>query len=139
MIERLMEGDRNGDGVLSLEELPERMRPRFSDLDESHDGVLDREELEKGVQRRRPMQGAGGPGDGFNMVDRMMRRDEDGDGKLSKGEVPPRMAERFDRMDSNQDGFLDQDELQAAADRMRRNIGSPGQGRPPRQSRPPGQ
>ena len=139
MIERLMEGDRNGDGVLSLEELPERMRPRFSDLDESHDGVLDREELEKGVQRRRLMQGAGGPGDGFNMVDRMMRRDEDGDGKLSKGEVPPRMAERFDRMDSNQDGFLDQDELQAAADRMRRNMGSPGQGRPPRQDRPPGQ
>ena len=85
----------------------------------------------EGRQRRRPGPGAGRPGGGFNMADRMMRRDQDGDGKLSKEEVPPRMAERFDQMDSNQDGFLDQDELQAAARRMRRNMGPPGQGRPP--------
>ena len=84
-----------------------------------------------GGQRRRAGPGAGGPGGGFNMADRMMRRDQNGDGKLSKEEVPPRMAERFDQIDSNQDGFLGKDELQAAADRMRRNMGPPGQGRPP--------
>ncbi len=126
MIERLMEGDQNGDGLLSLEELPERMRPRFTDLDRNNDAVLDSEELQQGLQRRRPGQGGGGPG-GFNMADRMMRRDQDGDGKLSREEVPPGMTGRFDRMDSNQDGFLDQDELQAAAGRMRRNMGPPRQ------------
>ena len=133
MIERLMEGDQNGDGVLSLEELPERMRPRFTDLDRNDDGVLDSEELQQGLQRRRPGQGAGGGPGGFNMADRMMRRDQDGDGKLSREEVPPGMAERFDRMDSNQDGFLDQDELQAAAAGMRRNMGFRQQQRPPDQ------
>ena len=83
----------------------------------------------EGRQRRGPGAGPGGPG-GRNMADRMMGRDQDGDGKLSKEEVPPRMAERFDQMDSNQDGFLDPDELQAAAGRMRRNTGPP-EGRPP--------
>ena len=139
MIERLMEGDDNGDGVLTPKELPERMRPRFSELDESDDGILDREELEKAVQRRRPTPGAGGPGGSFNMADMMLRRDQDGDGKLSKEEVPPRMAERFDQMDSNQDGSLDRNALQSAAGRMRRSMGSPQQGRPRGRGRPPGQ
>ena len=47
--------------------------------------------------------------------------DADGDGHLSKDEVPERMQERmFSRMDANGDGFLDEDELEAMAQRMGR-------------------
>ena len=114
------------------------MRPRFSELDESDDGILDREELEKAVQRRRPTPGAGGPGGSFNMADMMLRRDQDGDGKLSKEEVPPRMAERFDQMDSNQDGSLDRNELQSARRQNASKHGLPTTGSPTRAGATPG-
>ncbi len=59
-----------------------------------------------------------GPGGG-NMVERMMRFDQDGDGKISREEAPERMRQRFDRMDSNGDGVIDEDEIKAMAERFR--------------------
>ena len=45
-------------------------------------------------------------------VERMMQRDEDEDGVLSRDEVPEQMAERlFEKWDANEDGYLDEDEL----------------------------
>ena len=45
----------------------------------------------------------------------MARFDTDHDGKLSRTEAPPRLAERFDRIDRNHDGLLTPEELRAAA------------------------
>ena len=45
--------------------------------------------------------------------------DKDGDGKVSLEEMPEDRRERFGRMDANGDGFIDQDEQQAMAERMR--------------------
>jgi len=67
-----------------------------------------------------PGGGQGGPGgqerprmDPAQMLERM---DANGDGKLSKDEVPPQLAERmFERADTNKDGFLDKAELEAMA------------------------
>jgi peroxiredoxin len=39
------------------------------------------------------------------------RFDTDGDGKLSKKEVPPRLQKFFDQLDRNKDGFLTADEI----------------------------
>ena len=48
-----------------------------------------------------------------------------------KEEVPPRMAERFDQMDSNQDGSLDQERTAVSPPaECVRSMGSPQQGRP---------
>ena len=54
------------------------------------------------------------------MTQRFLERDADGDGRLSRDEVPEPMEQRFDRMDANGDGYIDQDELEAMAERMRR-------------------
>ncbi len=45
------------------------------------------------------------------------RFDKNGDGKLSKDEVPEFLKERFDVMDSNKDGQLDEAELEQALSR----------------------
>ena len=55
----------------------------------------------------------------------MMQLDKDGDGKLSREEVPERMAEMFSRIDTNADGFLDASEMSAMM-RNRSRSGSSG-------------
>lgn len=60
----------------------------------------------------------------FNL---MSRFDKNKDGKLSKSEVPERMASFFGRLDANKDGFIDAKEL--AARRGRAGSKSPKQGK----------
>lgn len=64
---------------------------------------------------RRSLGGAGGPG---GMVSRLLERDKDGDGKISKAEIPNRMKDRFDSFDQNGDGFIDKDEIEKMPQRM---------------------
>jgi Ca2+-binding EF-hand superfamily protein len=49
------------------------------------------------------------------------RLDADGDGMLSRGELPRRQRQRFARLDSNGDGRLDRDEMSAVEELLRRN------------------
>jgi len=53
----------------------------------------------------------------------LMRFDQNKDGKISKAEVPQRMAGFFDRLDKNKDGFLDKNEISSMG-------GFGGKGRP---------
>ncbi len=122
--------DKNGDGVISKDEAPERMKDRFDRLDANGDGNIDKSELENAAQKlmgRRPPNGAPGerrPGQPGNAKQRgdgpqregnpqqlFKRLDKNGDGKLSKDEVPERLAERFEQIDLNGDGELDDAEL----------------------------
>lgn len=111
MMQRFLERDADGDGRISREEVPERMRSRFDRMDANGDGFIEDEELQR---MGRPMRGRGNP------VERLRQMDVDGDGRLSRNEVPEPMARRFDRMDANGDGYIDQDELEAMAERKRR-------------------
>jgi len=116
--------DLDGDEKLSRNEIPEQMSRRWDQMDANTDGFLDREELSSfrpggpggPGQRRGP--GGRGPG-GFG---NLMERDADGDGKLSVDELPEPMRQRFERMDGNADGFLDQAEVDA----MRQSGRGPG-------------
>jgi Ca2+-binding EF-hand superfamily protein len=68
-------------------------------------------------------------------VERIMSRDADGDGKVTKDELPDRAQQMFDRADRNEDGVLEEGELRQAAQWMRRRLGEGG-GRGPRPERP---
>ena len=51
IVERMMNFDKNQDGFLSKDEVPERMRMRFDVIDANNDGFLDRNEI-AGMRRR---------------------------------------------------------------------------------------
>jgi Ca2+-binding EF-hand superfamily protein len=51
--QRLLAGDKNRDGKLSEDELPERFRRGFSRLDANGDGTIDQNELATGLERFR--------------------------------------------------------------------------------------
>jgi len=54
-------------------------------------------------------------------ADRLMRRwDRNGDGRLSRDELPERLRPNFDRIDRNGDGLISLEEHRAVADRQRR-------------------
>lgn len=110
--ERLLEYDASGDGEISREELPERMRRVFDRLDANRDGSLDEDELRRGMRGRRR--------DPARMVERLMQMDDDGDGRLSREEAPERMGLMFERMDANGDGLIDRKEIEAVRELFRR-------------------
>jgi HlyD family secretion protein len=56
--------------------------------------------------------------------------DQDGDGKLSKAEVPERMQQFFDNLDTDKDGSLSPSEWAAAQQRRRQAQGEGGPGGP---------
>lgn len=74
------------------------------------------------------------PADTTETVNTLMSFDKNGDGKLSRAEVPERMQGLFDRCDKNTDGFLTGDEIKAAADEQSKTAGAAapaGKGRRP--------
>jgi Ca2+-binding EF-hand superfamily protein len=60
MVNRLMASDKNGDGKLTTEELPERMQSLMARGDANKDGALTKEELTALMSR----EGGAGPGRG---------------------------------------------------------------------------
>ena len=109
MAGRLRDFDVNGDGRFSRDEVPERMARLFGRLDANGDGFIDEDELE-------------GMASGMR-VERFLERDEDGDGRVGRDEVPEQMRQRFERIDSNHDGFIDREELEAMFERRERFMG----------------
>jgi Ca2+-binding EF-hand superfamily protein len=116
----LLKLDRNGDGKLTPDEVfagpPGSPPPRPDDArpPEGRPGEV------------RP----GGRGNFPALRDRLRQADANGDGKLSKDEVPDFLRERFDRLDSNGDGVLDDAELQRLGPPMREGGDRPGTRRP---------
>jgi Ca2+-binding EF-hand superfamily protein len=103
--EKLKAADTNGDGMISREEakaLP-RLAKHFDAIDANKDGKLSADELSASREKRR--------GEGWKKLD------TNGDGKISKAEAQanaPRLAENFDQLDANKDGFVTPEEMKAA-------------------------
>jgi hypothetical protein len=116
--------DRDRDGFLRREELPQRLAENFGRFDQNRDDKLDRKEVEQLMAMlRRQVPKPGAPTSRTGMADRVVsdwldRLDKDKDGKLTKEEARDRLAQGFARFDANRDGALDKKELTAAAERF---------------------
>jgi Ca2+-binding EF-hand superfamily protein len=99
--------DTNGDGTLSVEEIAAASAGLIT-LDKDHDGQLTSLEY-------LPNQGDPAANKPDETVQRLMALDRNGDGVLSKDEVPERMQGLFDRTDVNHDGKLTPDEIRDSA------------------------
>ena len=97
--------DANGDGVVTRDEYLAAVDARFARMDRNGDGVLDESER---PARRGPPPGADGappsPGAGA---------------KITREQFRAQNLRRFDRLDTNRDGKIDQAEMAAAATLMR--------------------
>lgn len=105
------EFDKNEDGALTQDEVPEMFWERMSKADADGDGRITLEEM-KAAPGLVP---GGGPGQGQRDPAAMFQRmDHDGDGKLTEKEVPGDLWERLSKADKDGDGAVTLAELTAA-------------------------
>lgn len=114
--------DIDQDGVISAAEILQASA-NLAKLDVNHDGKITEEEV-----RPQGRGGGGGGGDTASAspeetVAMFMKFDRNGDGKLTKDEVPERMQGIFARNDTNEDGVLTREELLQGATRQAQAAG----------------
>jgi Ca2+-binding EF-hand superfamily protein len=127
-VAQLMTYDKNGDGKLSVNEVPNNMRNALRGADQNHDNMIDRQELAAVVAATRTQFGNNGaPWAGANngaaqqATGQFLQHDRNGDGRLSADELrnlPPQMSRSLQNADRNKDGAIDAGELQAAIEQM---------------------
>jgi collagen type III alpha len=143
--------DKNGDGVLTKEELPPRLAAAFERFDTDKNGSLDKQEVGEMLKTLRarlaseakppetkpvakpaetkPSTEKTDPRVEAIVNDILERMDTNKDGKVSKEEAKGPLAANFARFDTNGDGFLDRNELRQVAQRrlaMEAGLGGPG-------------
>jgi Ca2+-binding EF-hand superfamily protein len=159
MIKRIKESDKNNDGKITKDELPEQMQRMFPRIDTNQDGAIDREELavmekrmaERGQGGQRPdgqpgqrpdgqrpegqpgqrPQNPQGQGRGLPPLPVLQALDANHDGEISSDEIA-NAVKALKSLDKDGNGKLTMDELMPA--RGGRPGGQPGQG-----GRPDGQ
>ena len=135
--------DADGDGVLSEEEIANASKA-LAAVDKNGDGRIDGEEMRPDFAAMRGGGGFGGPGgppgdrpprgegrpgggrgpggggmDAGDIADSLMRRDADGDGKLTGDEIPERLKRAMERVDADKDGAVSREEIVKMAEGMR--------------------
>ncbi len=112
MVEQLMKFDRNGDGVLTPDELPERIQALFTRADVNKDGKLTPDEIRQSFAKT-----SGPRGRDAGDVARMLRLDPlvdaldaDHDGILSAAEIQ-QSSTLLLTLDKNHDGSITPDEM----------------------------
>ena len=111
LLTRLMGLDKNGDGVLTKDEVPERMQAMFDRGDANHDGKLTPDEIRAMSATQADPQGRPvGRGNFTSMDPVVLALDADHDGVLSAAEIASAPG-ALKALDTNGDGMLSKDEL----------------------------
>ncbi len=122
--------DNDGERLVSRDEAAAAADRRFAAMDANHDGKLTRDERRAWREQRRAPQ-RGGPPPGEVRDGGAERHQRKPDAELSQADFRARELHRFDRIDTNHDGRIDQRERDAMMLMMRaRRAG--GDARPPR-------
>ena len=112
--------DVDEDGQLSTAEI-ENASKSLIKLDKNGDGILSAEEMRPDPTQM-PMFAPGGQPNNPPNPELMMRmfegRDRNKDGKLTDDEIPPQMLERLSNIDQNNDGQIDRSEIEQAMRRL---------------------
>ncbi|MDF1737832.1 MAG: EF-hand domain-containing protein [Verrucomicrobiales bacterium] len=126
--EMFKRADKNNDGKISKDEVPERAWERLGKLDTDGDGAVSGEEAKAGrPEGGRPGEGRpGGPPSKEEAAERFAKADKNGDGKLSKDEVPAEHWERLGKLDKDGDNAVSKEEMAALAAMMRERGGKGG-------------
>jgi len=110
--------DKDGNGSISKSEAPERMATHFDKMDANDDGAISLDELKAAFKKRAEKGGKGKGGKGKPTPEKFIKRfDKDGNGTISKGELPEKMQQRFDKIDQNGDGAIDIAEIKKMMER----------------------
>jgi Ca2+-binding EF-hand superfamily protein len=99
------EYDKNNDGYLSRDELPESLQAAFDEIDKNKDGKLSREEVRQGWAALQPRRR---PSDLLFVLIEMSDCDNDCCGEIQ------RLYDALRKLDKNNDGKIDADELKGA-------------------------
>ncbi|MEI6536101.1 MAG: hypothetical protein WCN98_12210 [Verrucomicrobiaceae bacterium] len=105
--------DSNGDGKISREEFMKSAEERFSKFDGNKDGILEKNDVPAKIQERAARKG------------RPQKAEGKGEQKITKAAFMKMNAERFDKMDTNNDGFVDKSEFEASLKNIREHLGTP--------------
>jgi len=138
-VDRWMTYDQNGDGKLTVEELPPQMVQMLAGADQNNDRGIDRAELTFAMQNAPNRFGMGPANVGLGPIgvgvpgrnapqfnQELLQYDRNGDGKLSPDEVPPQLRRMLNGGDQNRDGVLDAEELKQLSERMEDRNGGRG-------------
>jgi Ca2+-binding EF-hand superfamily protein len=112
--------DANHDNAISTEEMANATAV-LKTFDKNGDGLLTAEEVVPRIPEPPPEPGK----QVESMASQLMMFDKNGDGKLSKAELPERMHGMFDRGDANKDGFLTKTEIDSLEASMAPPKGNP--------------
>ena len=104
--------DKNGDGYLQRDELPQEYRAAFGHIDANKDGKISREELTQGIAFLHPRRR---PSDLVYMLIEMSDCDEGCHGEVQ------RAYEILRTLDKNKDGKIDEDEIKEGRERIINN------------------
>lgn len=127
--------DKNSDGTLDGDEMPEKLKEKLTKLDANSDGKIDKTELASARQKGQGPKPSGERGKPGNMkpgqgqpgerqtppnrgAEMLKRLDKNGDGKIATDELPEKLQPRLAKLDANGDGFIDEAELKSIKDRM---------------------
>jgi len=95
----LAQFDRDGNGVVTRDEMHATATAKFIEADANHDGKVTVDEVRAAFQ--------------VKSAERFAKQDKNNDGALSKDEVARMPQDRFTKLDANKDGKLSRDELQS--------------------------
>lgn len=116
--------DKNGDGVLSPEELAAGTQMKFEAADANKDGIVTQAERDASIgafkQTHQEKYGAQTANKAVQLQNRFEAADTNKDGQVSKQEYDAYYGQRYQKLDKNKDGKLDLREYQTDTENSRR-------------------